>query len=130
MENQDVCRVLVIDDEELMRETLRPLFSGLGAQVIAEAETGEEGILAFTKHKPDITFLDIRLPGKSGVEILKDIIEIAPDAVVVMLTAVTDSDIADSCIDHGARHFVRKGASPAILSIMLKAGLDMVNPAT
>jgi len=129
MERQDMCRVLVIDDEELMRETLRPIFSGLGAQVIAEAENGDDGILAFQKHKPDATFLDIKMPGKSGVETLKKIIEIDPDAVVVMLTAITDSNIADSCIEHGARHFVRKGASPAILSIMLKAGLDMVNPA-
>jgi len=129
MESQDMCRVLVIDDEELMRETLRPIFSGLGAQVISEAENGDDGILAFQEHKPDATFLDIKMPGKSGVETLKKIIEIDPDAVVVMLTAITDSNIADSCIEHGARHFVRKGASPAILSIMLKAGLDMVNPA-
>ena len=129
MESPNKCRVLVIDDEELMRKTLRPIFSGLGAQVVAEAENSEDGILAFKKHKPDATFLDIKMPGKSGVETLKDIIEIDPDAVVVMLTAVTDTNIADSCIEHGARHFVRKGASPAILSIMLKAGLDMVNPA-
>jgi len=129
MESQDMCRVLVIDDEKLMRETLRPIFSGLGAQVVAEAENGDDGIRAFQEHRPDATFLDIKMPGKSGVETLKDIIEIDPDAVVVMLTAVTDSNIADSCIEHGARHFIRKGASPAILSIMLKAGLDMVNPA-
>jgi len=129
METDGLCRVLIIDDNKMMRDALKPMLSTLGARVIAEAESGEEGIQAFKEHKPDATFLDIKMPGKSGVETLKDIIEIDPDAIVVMLTAVTDTDIADSCIKHGARHFVRKGASPAILSIMLKAGLDMVNPA-
>jgi two-component system, chemotaxis family, chemotaxis protein CheY len=126
MNNNISCRVLVVDDEEVIRHLLKALLSSLGAKVVAEAANGEEAILAFHEHKPDITFLDIQMPVKNGTETLKEIIADDPEAIVVMLTATSDMDVADSCIELGAKKFVRKGAAPDVLNLMLKAGLDLV----
>jgi len=126
MNSDKLCRVLLVDDEEGIRHLLKALLSSLGAKVIAEAANGEEAILAYHKHKPDITFLDIQMPIKNGIDTLKEILADDPNAVVVMLTATSDMDVADSCIELGAQKYVRKGATPEVLNIMLKDGLDLI----
>ena len=126
MKNNGQCRVLVIDDDPMTRDVLKPMLSLLGAIVVGEAENGEEGIQAYGKHNPDITLLDIKMPGKDGVDTLKDIIGLDPNAVVIILTAVSDMELAESCLKFGARNYIRKGAGQAALNIMLKAELDLV----
>jgi len=126
MNDDYLCRALVVDDNKLERDLIKALLLELGAEIVGEAENGEEAIQAFNELKPDISFLDIRMPVKNGIDALKEIIKKDPNAIVVMLTAVSETDIADSCIDLGAKKYVRKGTSPAIMTIMLQAGLDFV----
>jgi len=115
------CRVLIVEDNELMRKTIRAFLSDLGAEIVGEAIDGNEAVQAYDKHRPDITLLDIELPGKSGTEVLQEIIGREPTAYIVMLTAVSDMSVADACIEAGAQSYIRKGAAPDAFKAMLKA---------
>ena len=126
MANDIPCRVLIVDDDELTRDLLKSLLPVLGAEVVGEAVNGEETLEVFTACAPDITFLDIRMPGKDGTEALKDIIARDPAAIVVMLTAISDSEGAATCMEAGARNYIRKGATTPVLKIMLRGALDLV----
>ena len=125
MVNDNPCRALIVDDDELMRNLLTGLLPEMGAEVVGEAKDGVEALAAFDELRPDITFLDIKMPVKDGTEALRDIIASDPDAIVVMLSAISDIDVAETCREAGARHYIRKGTAPPILKIMLQAGLDL-----
>ncbi len=124
-DNKGQCRVIVVDDDALVRGLLVAILSGLGADVIGQAENGKEAVAAYTEHKPDIMFMDIQMPVKNGIDALKEIIEIDPGAFVVMLTATSEMDVADNCISSGARNYIRKGAPPDVLQILIKGQLDL-----
>jgi|GEM_PF-435445 len=116
-------RVLIVDDDSLMRSLLAGLVDGLGAEVVGEAENGNEAVEAFKRFQPTITFLDINMPVKDGVWALQEIMEIDPRATIVMLSANDDTSIAESCLYAGARNYVKKGDGPEELRASLKAVL-------
>jgi DNA-binding NarL/FixJ family response regulator len=120
------CRVVIADDNELLRNMLKAILLELGADMVAEAVDGNTAVQAFDEHRPDLMFLDIKMPDKDGVEALKEIVEKHPAANIVMLTAVTDVAVADACVEAGATGYIRKGVAPGVLTIMLKAQLDEV----
>ena len=117
-------RVLVVDDDKLMRDAIKVMLEGLGAVVVGEADNGKKAIAAFDKHNPDITFLDISMPVKNGVDALREILAKDPSAVVIMLTAHSDISVAESCIHSGARNYISKGVPTDTLLTTLKAQLD------
>jgi len=129
MENTDQYRVLIVDDDKLVRDLIKDLLQNFGATVVGEAENGEEALQAFDEYKPDVTFLDIEMPVKNGIDALKDILAKDPNANVIMLTATSDMDVVDMCAEIGAQSFIRKGAAPAALNTMLKAGIDKIKAA-
>lgn len=122
--NDEPYTVLVADDDPLVRSVIAALLKSFGAEVVAEAEDGKSAIKAFDKYRPDITFLDINMPIKNGMEVLAEIVEMSPTAAVVMLTAVSDMEVADACVEAGAKGYIRKGASPEALKLLLQAQMD------
>jgi two-component system response regulator AtoC len=99
--------VLVIDDEEL---TLRTISRGLreeGFDVLT-ATSGEEGLKLFSEHKPDLTLLDIVLPGIDGVEVLRQMKAASPAAIVVMMSAYHLVDRAVEAMKLGAYDYLIK----------------------
>lgn len=76
--------VLIVDDEPLARDTVRDALSGeQDIRIVAECGTGEEAVAAVREHGPDLVFLDIRMPGLSGFEVLGELDEATPDIVFV-----------------------------------------------
>ncbi len=90
-------RVLLVEDNALTRYTIKSLLEKLGHEVVAEAEDGQGAVKYFGEFKPDVVFLDLILPGKSGVEILEDLLALDPAVRVVILTAVEQDEI-DRCL--------------------------------
>jgi len=102
----DALRIVVADDEALARRMLTALLaSERDAIVVAECESGAATIEAVRAHTPDVLFLDVRMPGGSGIEVLE---QLGPDAVraVVLVTAFNDYAIA--AFDHHALDYVLK----------------------
>ena len=99
--------VLVVDDEDVMRDVLESLLIDEGYQV-EMARTGEEGLDKF-QHKPfDVVLLDVSMPGIGGLRTLEELLKLDPETVVIMITAYATFDTAISAWQRGAFNCVRK----------------------
>ena len=80
--------VLIADDEPLARERIRLLLAPhAGFRIVAEADTGDAALAAVRRTRPDIVFLDISMPGRTGVQVAQELLEDAHHPVVVFVTA-------------------------------------------
>jgi DNA-binding NarL/FixJ family response regulator len=104
----NVLKVLVADDEYHVRAVLRTIVEGLPGTVVGEVENGKDVLDKFTETQPDILLLDINMPFKSGDLVVEELIENHPDARIVILTGVADSQTVEKCIEAGACAYIRK----------------------
>jgi DNA-binding NtrC family response regulator len=100
-------QILIVDDEPSIRRILRMLLKGKGHQV-AEAGDGEQALAAVAQSSPDVILLDLQLPGRTGVELLPDLIQAAPAARVVMMTAYGSIASAVEAMRRGAWDYLTK----------------------
>jgi two-component system, NarL family, response regulator DevR len=102
-------RVLIADDHEVVRIGVKAsLQQNLSIRVIAEASTGEEAVRLALAHLPDVIVMDIRMPGLSGVDACRQIVEQLPGAKVIMLTSFAEDDLLFAAIRAGAVGYVLK----------------------
>ncbi|HCC48243.1 MAG TPA: response regulator [Elusimicrobia bacterium] len=114
-------KVLLVEDNALTRYTIKSLVEKLGHEVVAEAENGEEAVKCFREFKPDVVFLDLILPGKSGVEILEELRAVDPAARVVVITAVEQEEIDKRLSDKGVSAILRKPFSFEDFKTLMKS---------
>ncbi len=112
-------KLLVIDDEEGIRRMLTLSLSSDGYEVLA-APGGEEGIETFKGESPPIVLTDIKMPGIDGIEVLKRIKDLDPDAEVIMITGHGDMDLAIEALKLDASDFLNKPITDDALSVALK----------
>ena len=107
-------RAVIADDERLMRDQLRARLAEVWPelQIVAEARNGREAVEAVTEHRPDLAFLDIRMPGMTGVEAAR---EIGDSCHVVFITAY--SEYAVEAFEQGAVDYVLKPADSERLAL-------------
>ena len=98
-------RILVAEDEALIRMDLVEMLQGAGYEVVAEASNGQEAVDLATEHKPDLAILDVKMPVLDGISAAEKIIEIAP---VLMLTAFSQKELIDRARDAGVMAYVVK----------------------
>ena len=101
-------KVLVCDDSLLARKRLKDCIISFGCAEVFEAADGEEAIAQFNTNKPNITFMDIVMPKIDGIEALKGIIEIDPEATVIMASSVGTQSYLKDAISAGATDFIQK----------------------
>ena len=104
-------RVVLVDDHPLFRQGLRTLLEDLGVVVLAEAGDGQSGVEAVVEHRPDVVFMDLQMPGLSGVEATRRLTDLLPDVKVLVLTMVDDDQGVLAAVRVGARGYVLKGAA-------------------
>ena len=73
-----------------------------------EAGNAEEALAQLQNHKVSVVLLDIMMPGKSGMELLNDVMAAYPDIAPIMISAVSNSDIAITCMKQGAYDYILK----------------------
>ncbi|MCH6562698.1 MAG: response regulator [Deltaproteobacteria bacterium] len=105
-------RVLITDDAAFMREMLREIISEGGYEVVAEAADGEEALARFHEHHPDVVTLDIVMPGKSGLEVLRELTALEPSACVVMCSALGQEALVMEALEAGAKEYIIKPFKP------------------
>src|SRR5579864_8631984 len=102
-------RVLIVDDHEVVRMGVKALLQQHPPlQVIAEASSGEEAVAQAIAHHPDVVVMDVRMPGMSGVEACRQIVEQLPATRVVMLTTFAEDELLFAAIRAGASGYVLK----------------------
>ena len=98
-------RILVAEDEAIIRLDLVEMLTEAGYVVVAQATNGLEAIALTQEHKPDLAILDVKMPELDGISAAEKIIEIAP---VLMLTAFSQKDLVERARDAGAMAYVVK----------------------
>ncbi len=105
-------RVLVVDDLPMMRQALREVIEAAGFVVAGEAVDGNQGVVCYMEHKPDVVLLDIVMPKLDGIAALKQLIRIDPGARVIMCSALGEQSLIFRAIQLGARDFIVKPFRP------------------
>ncbi len=100
--------VLICDDSMLARKKMVTFIKSLGVGSVVEAGDGEASVNMYKNHLPDITFMDIVMPKTDGVDALKKILEINPEAKVVMASSVGTQENLKNAINAGAYDFLQK----------------------
>jgi two-component system, NarL family, response regulator len=125
-------RVLIADDHQVVRVGLRAIIDAEpDMQVVAEAIDGPSAIAAFSAHHPDITLLDLRMPGLSGPHIITEIRKRDPDAHIIVVTTYDADEDVFRAVQAGARGYLLKdtfteGMLEAIRNV--HAGRRLIDP--
>lgn len=117
---------LVADDEDHIRSYVRIILNHLGVEEVFEAKTGDEALQVFREKSPDVVLLDINMPGLTGLEALPKIIEMDPDAVVIMLTGHASRHLIEDSSRAGAVHYIRKDTPQQEITRMLRELFDEI----
>ncbi|BFU78662.1 response regulator [Arcobacter sp. 15-2] len=107
-----MANILIVDDAEIIRISIRKHIENLGHTVISTAENGYEAIVEYKKHSPDLVLMDISMPEvegiKNGIEALEEIISIDKNAQVVMVTSHGEQRLVMEAISKGSKGYILK----------------------
>ena len=126
-------RVALADDQTLVRQGIKGLLELTeDIRVVAEASDGDEGLRMLTTTAVDVALLDVRMPGKTGVELLAALARMESPPPCILLTTFDDDTVAIEAIKLGARGFLLKDVSLEQLAEAVRtvaAGGTLINPA-
>ena len=106
----NLIRILAVDDHPILRKGLAALVnSEPDLKLVAEATNGKEAIEAFRSHRPDVTLMDLQMPGLDGIQAIEAICSEFPGARIIVLTTYTGDTQVVRSLKAGARAFVLKG---------------------
>jgi DNA-binding NtrC family response regulator len=116
-------KILIVDDEKIVRESLFHWFEQEG-YCVDTAESGEDALKKFEKGKFNLYLVDMKMPGISGLDLLKKIKEADTEAVVILITAFASVPTAITALKDGAYDYVTKPVDPDELAHLVKKALE------
>ena len=114
-------RVVIVDDEALIRSGFRLILSAADDIEVVAAVDGPEAIDVIQREQPDVVLLDIRMPGRSGLDVLADIREMPAPPVVAILTTFDSDDYIAQALSAGAAGFLVKDTDPEQLPTLIRS---------
>ena len=126
-------RIMLVDDHEVVRLGLKALLGRHPRfEVVGEAGTADEAVAKARVQKPDVIVMDVRLPGRSGIDATRDIVAALPETKVIILTSYADDELLMDAIAAGATGYVLKqiGSDDLVTSLEAVArGEALLDPA-
>ena len=117
-------RVLIADDASFMRQMIREIVEPEGYEVVGEATDGGEAVEQYDSLAPDLVTMDIVMPKRSGIDAVKEIVAKAPDACVVMCSALGQETLVMEALQAGAKDFIVKPFKPDNVLDTIKRALE------
>jgi DNA-binding response OmpR family regulator len=124
-----MARILVVDDEESVRELLCTVLSRKGHEVLL-ADGGRKGLVLFEQRRPQVTILDLHMPELHGIEVLRRIRARDPQAPVIILTGYSTAEAESTARMLGVTQFLQKGFSLHELGAAVREALGESAPQT
>ena len=126
-------RVVLVDDQTLVRRGIRSLLELAGdVTIVAEAGDGEEGLAAIRRERPDVVLLDVRMPKKGGLDVLREIQSTPSPPPTILLTTFDDDEVLLEGVKAGARGYLLKDVSLEQLTEAIRTvaqGGTLIRPA-
>lgn len=104
-------RVVIVDDQPLMREAFRTILETHEISVVGEAGDGDEAVEAVRAHRPDVVLMDVRMPGRDGISATAELARDLPEHPVLVLTTFDDDAGLHGALDAGASGFLLKNST-------------------
>lgn len=123
--------ITICEDHQLVREGLIEMVEKFGFKVNSAVDSGEALLSSVLKNKPDVILLDISLPGRSGLDTLKNIMSFYPDMNVIALSMYPENQYALRMLKSGARAYLNKDCNPETLKsaiVTAAKGEEFVSP--
>ena len=118
-------KILIVDDAQLTRKTLRNILETGGYIIVGEAVNGREAVKKYEELRPDIVFMDIVMPELDGIETVKSIMSKDPGAKIIMCSSLAQQNKVVCAIKAGAKDFIVKPfTSERVLDSIKKNILD------
>jgi two-component system chemotaxis response regulator CheY len=105
-------KILIADDAAFMRVMIKGILSKQNYEIVGEAKDGREAVELYQKLKPDLTTMDIIMPEVNGIEAVKEIMKVDPNAVILMCSAMGQQAMVIEAIAAGAKDFIIKPFQP------------------
>ena len=118
--------ILIVDDDADLRKTLQLILSR--DYEVIEASDGDEVLGILSARRPNLLVLDVSMQRMGGLEVLKSLREVAPELLVLMLTAETDIARAKQALDYGATAYITKPFEFDELRTEIRRLLDTLTP--
>ena len=106
--NMTITTAVIIDDEPRITQLYSELLELQNLKILGIGQSGNDAIRLFKEYRPDLVFLDVHMPDKTGVEALKEIKKISPTAKVIMVTADMSEDLQEFLVNNNATAIIYK----------------------
>lgn len=116
--------VLIADDIPYVRKTLKQILQNRGYRVVGEAENGDEAVRLYFETRPDLVVMDLVMPRMNGIDATRVILKRDPEAIIVILTAMTQENLVTEAIQAGAKDFVIKPFQTDVVMRVLEDSLS------
>jgi len=120
-------KVLIVDDDPAVRESLRGLLEQRGLSPVGTASDGNEAVTMATSLEPDVIVMDRMMPGMDGVEATRRIKQALPDTQVILLSAQLDDEVQQQGEGMGVYCYLAKGCSDNLIADMVTRAINLKN---
>jgi two-component system chemotaxis response regulator CheY len=117
-------RILVVDDSEAFRRVMVELLTRAGLSDVCEADGFESALATYKEKHPTLVFVDMVLPGRSGVELTRELLMYDPEAKVIALSSIMNKTLIKESLEAGAKDFLLKPTNEMALNSLLSTWGD------
>jgi len=115
---------MIADDSDAIRLVLQDILSIGNHEIVAEAVNGADAVEKFSQVVPDVLLLDLAMPKKDGLTVVKEVMASHPQAKIILITASDNQNVINECLQSGASAFISK---PFDFDYVLKLITDVVS---